>query len=179
MPLNTIPLPFGLRDVAVGSLSGETPGSAVDLPNSQTLTFTETEDSVELRGDDTTVAVHGLGLSCNWTAEAGGISFEALAVMNGGTVTTTGTTPNQIKTYAKLSTDARPYFTSTGKAISDSGGDFWVRMYRMKVTGDVTGTLADGTFWVTSLGGRALGRVSDNKLYDLIQHETATALVLT
>lgn len=176
MPLTTIPLPFGLRDVKLAPLTVETPGTAVDLPNAQTLTFAETEDFEELRGDDATVAVHGLGATVDWELGAGGISLEALAVINGGTIAETGVTPNQVKTYSKEKTDARPYFTAIGKAISDSGGDFWVRLYRCKATGEISGEMTDGSFWVTSCSGRAIGQDSDGLIYEFIQHETETAV---
>ena len=58
MTLATKALPYGLRDVKLTPLGvdGATPGSAVDLPASQTLSFSETEDFEELRGDDTVQA---------------------------------------------------------------------------------------------------------------------------
>lgn len=177
MALNTIPLPFGLRDVKVRALTGETAGTSVDFPYGRTLSFSETSDSEELRGDDGVVAVHDLGNGVDWELEGGGFSFEAIAVMYGGTVTTSGVTPNQKKTYAKLSTDARPYFQIEGQAISDSGGDFHILLYRCKATGELSGELGDGSFWLTGVSGRALGRTSDNKLYDIVQNETTTAIV--
>lgn len=176
MALNTIPLPFGLRDVKVRALTGEVAGTSVDFPNARTFSFSETTDSEELRGDDGVVAVHDLGSGIDWDLEGGGFSFEAVAVMYGGTVTTTGVTPNQIKKYAKASTDARPYFQVEGQAISDSGGDFHVLLYRCKATGELSGEMADGSFWLTGASGRALGRTSDAKLYDIIQNETAAAI---
>lgn len=177
MALTTIPLPYGLRDVKVAALTVETPGTSVDLPNSRTLSFSEAEDFEELRGDDGLVAVHGKGPSVNWTLENGGYSFEAVAIMYGGTVTTTGTTPNQIKTFRKLGTDQRPYFHIEGQAISDSGGDFHVVLYRARCTGELSGSMADGAFWLTGASGRALPRESDKRVYDLVQNETATANV--
>lgn len=176
MPLNTIPLPFGLRDVKVRSLTGETAGTSVDFPNARTFSFSESSDSEELRGDDGVVAVHDLGSGVDWELEGGGYSFEAVAIMYGGTVTTSGVTPNQKKTYTKSSTDARPYFQVEGQAISDSGGDFHILLYRAKATGELSGELGDGSFWLTGASGRAVGRDSDKKLYDLVQNETTAAI---
>jgi hypothetical protein len=176
MALTTIPLPFGLRDIKVSPLTGETPGTAVDFPNARTLQFTETESFEELRGDDGLQAVHGNGASVNWTLEGGGFSFEAVKTMYGGTITETGTTPNQKKTFNKKSTDQRSYFRVEGQAISDSGGDVHVILYRAKATGDLTGTLGDGAFWLTGATGQALPQDSDDSVYDFVQNETATAI---
>ena len=43
-------------------------------PHMQTLTFGETEEYEELRGDDKLVATHGKGAQVEWDLEAGGIS---------------------------------------------------------------------------------------------------------
>lgn len=175
MALTTTPLPFGLRDIKISPLSGETPGTSVDLPNVRTLSFSEAEDTEELRGDDGVVAVHGLGTSVDWELESGGVPFEAIKAMFGGTITTSGTTPNQVKKLTKTDVDTRPYFQLEGQAISDSGGDFHVLMYRAKCTGELSGELGDGAFWLTGASGRALGRTSDRKIYDFVQNETETA----
>lgn len=169
-------LPFGLRDVKVAPLTGGTAGTSVDLPNSRTFSFSEAEDTETLRGDDGVVAVHGKGPVVDWSLESGGISFEALKVINGGTITTSGTTPATIKTYNKKSTDVRPYFQVQGQAISDSGGDFHVKIYRCRATGNVTGEMADGAFWLTGCSGQGLPDATDQSLYDFVQNETAVAL---
>jgi hypothetical protein len=95
--------------------------------------------------------------------------------MYGGTITETGTTPNQKKTFAKVGTDSRPYFQVEGQAISDSGGDFHVLLYKCRATGELSGELADGAFWLTGASGRALPNAA-GKLYDMIQNETAVAV---
>lgn len=178
MPLTTIPLPFGLRDVKIKPFAAgtETPGTGVDLPNARTFSFSETTDSEELRGDDGVVAVHDLGSGVDWELEGGGISLEAVVAMYGGAIVTSGVTPAQIKTLNKLDNDVRPYFQAEGQAISDSGGDFHIILYKCKATGELSGEMADGSFWLTGASGRAIGRTSDRKLYSIIQNETATAI---
>lgn len=178
MPITTHPLPFGLRDVKITKLQADgisEDGLAVDLPVSQTLSFSETEDYEELRGDDTVAATHGNGPTVDWSLESGGLPFEALEIITGGDVTESGTTPDMVKTFKKLGTDARPYFKIEGQVISDSGGDVWCVIYRCKADGDISGEFSDGAFFVQSLSGRGFPN-SAGDLYDFIQHETAEAI---
>lgn len=176
MPLTVTPLPFGLRQVMLYPLSGETPGTGVKLPHSRTFSFSESEDFEELRGDDGLVAVVGLGPAVDWELEGGGTPLEAIKVISGGTITESGVAPNQVKTYEKGGKDSRPYFQVKGRAISDSGGDFVVTIYKARSTGELSGELADGSFWLTGASGRALPKESDNTLYKFEQRETAAAL---
>lgn len=172
-------LPYGLRDVKVTPLTGETLGTPVDLPNGRTFSFEENEDFEELRGDDKVVAQRGQGATVSWELESGGISLEAYAVMNGGLVTSSGTTPAQVKTYSKKSTDSKPRFQVEGQSISESGGDFHCLLYNCKATESLSGEMSDGAFWLTSASGTAIGRASDDKVYDFVQNETAVAIDIT
>lgn len=183
MALNTIPLPYGLREVRITPYTDFTrtvlAGTSIKFPNMQTFTFSETEEFQELRGDDSLVAVHGSGASVEWELEGGGYSFEAIAAMYGGTVSTTGVTPNQVKTFDKRGTDIRPYFKVRGRAISDSGGDFHAVVHAARATDNLEGEFADGEFWLTKGSGRGLPSlvVADiDKVYSFIQNETATAV---
>lgn len=182
-------LPFGLRDVKLiqyPSLAATAFGSTlVDLPNSQTFSFNETEEYVELRGDDQLVTSHGQGASLDCDLESGGISVDAYKTINGGTVIESGVTPNQVKRYRKKVTDQRPFFTVIGQSISDSGGDFWTVVYRARATGDISGEFADGAFFIPSsavtgfpclVSGLVDGNEILGTLYDFIQHETITSI---
>lgn len=176
MPLGTA-LPYGLRDVKVAPMDpAGVVGTMVDLPNSQTLSFTENEDFQELRGDDKVVAKRGSGPTVDWELDNGGISLEAYAIMNGGLVVSSGTTPAMKKKYSKKGTDSKPDFWAEGQAMSESGGDFHVVLYRCKADGGIEGELADGEFWVTSASGTGFANLN-NDLYDLVQNETAVAIV--
>jgi hypothetical protein len=184
MALAAVPLPFGLRDVKIQKLSDDgtaTVGGQIDLPYARTFNFKDTEEFEELRGDDTLAAVHGAGPVVAWELESGGLPFEAMAAMYGGTVTTSGVTPNLVKRWRKLSTDTRPYFRVTGQSISDSGGDVWGIVYRCKATDDMEGEFGDGQFFLSSGSGQGLGNLIAGPdlgvTYDFLQHETITAIV--
>lgn len=179
-----IPLPYGLRDVKITPYTDFTAtvlaGASIDLPNGRVFSFAETEDFEELRGDDSLVAVHGAGPVVNWELEGGGISLEAVRAMYGGTITLTGTTPNQVKRLRKLKTDQRPYFKVEGQMISDSGGDVHAVVWRCRATDDFTGSFQDGQFFLTGASGQGLGCLivgSDfGVVWDIVQNETATAI---
>lgn len=183
MALATTPLPFGLRDVKFQKLTDDgtaTVGGLIDLPYGRTFNFKETEDFEELRGDDSLVATHGSGPNVEWELESGGLNFEAASTMYGGTVTTSGVSPNLIKRWRKLSTDTRPYFRVTGQSISDSGGDIHAIVYRCKANDDYEGEMGDGSFMLTTGKGKGLPNYIAgpdlNAVFDFLQHETVTAI---
>lgn len=182
MALTTVPLPFGLRDIKLTPYTTDaatTLGTAVDLPNSRTLSFTESEEYEELRGDDKIVASHGSGPNVEWELEAGGVSFEAVKVMYGGTIVESGVTPAQKKTYTKLVTDTRGYFKIEGQSVSDSGGDFHCVIYKAKATDNLSGEMADGAFWLTGASGVGLASTLTahvDKVWEWVQNETAIAI---
>ena len=64
----TTAIPYGLRDIKITpytDAAGTVLGSPIDLPYARTLSFTDTEDFEELRGDDRVVATHGQTLNSN------------------------------------------------------------------------------------------------------------------
>lgn len=182
MSLTTVPLPYGLRDVKVTpytDAAATTLGAAVDLPNARTVSFSDNEEFKDLRGDDAVQASHGSGPDVEWDIESGGLPLDALIVMFGGTIADAGVTPNRTKTYSKASTDSRPYFKMEGQAISDSGGDLHVILYKCKATGPLGGELKDQEFLLTSGSGRCFPSTETGSLglvYDFVQNETVTAI---
>jgi len=183
-------LPFGLRDVkliAYPDLLATAFGTTlVDLPNAQTFEFSETEEYTELRGDDKLVTSHGNGAQLDCSLESGGVSIDALKIINGGTIVETGVSPNQVKRYRKISTDQRPFFTVIGQSISDSGGDFHGIVYTARATGDIAYDRADAEFLIPSVditgypcrvAGMIAGVTVQDALYDFLQNETITSIV--
>lgn len=185
MALAAVPLPYGLRDVKIQKLSDDGTslvGGQIDLPYARTFSFTETEDFEELRGDDSQVATHGAGPIVEWELESGGVSFEAVSAMYGGTVITDGTTGVDLrKRWRKLKTDQRPYFRVEGQSISDSGGDVHGIVYRCKATDNLEGSFEDGSFFLTGASGQGMGNLIPgpdlDALFDFVQNEAVTAIV--
>jgi hypothetical protein len=183
MPGLPTALPYGIRDIkltAYRDAAATTLASTnVDLPYARTLSWTETEDFEELRGDDTIVTTKGKGAELEWELEAGGLSIPALKVMDGGTVTESGTAPATKISYKKLTTDSKPFFKIEGQVISDSGGDMHLIMDRCRASGDFEGEFTDGEFFLTAGAGVALGSQIATRigiLYEFVQNETAVAL---
>lgn len=176
MPLSSPQLPYGLRDVRLFPLGSDGVwGTGVDLPASQTFSFSEAEEFETLRGDDRDVAIRGRGPKVEWELESGGISLEAWEALTGGTLTDDGTTPNQTKSLLKKVTDARPYFAVIGQSVNDNDGDTHVTIFKCKVTDSIEGEWADGTFFITSCSGEGIGDTDDN-LYEITWHETAAPI---
>lgn len=181
MALAQYALPFGLRQVKIVPLDdagAEVTADAQFLPASRTFSFSETEEFEELQGDDKTVASHGAGPVVEWDLEGGGISLEVWAILSGAEVTETGVSPAAIKTLTKKTSQSRPYFNVYGRAISDSGGDFQMKVYRCKADGDLEAELANGSFQLTTASGKGYGDLTSEKLYDFLHNETAVPLVI-
>lgn len=179
------PLPYGMRDLkltAYADAAGSTLGTTVlDLPNMRTLSFSETEEFEELRGDDRVVTTRGRGAVVEWELEAGGLSLDVWKALSGGTITDSGTTPNKKRVFRKLGRQSRPWNLFEGQVISDSGGDVHAILYRCRATEELEGEFSDGEFFLTSGSGQALPLLNDTMdvLYDIVQNETAVPIGTT
>jgi hypothetical protein len=171
MPLTSDTKPFGLRQITLVPLPS---GTAVALPAAQTMSFKEALTSGELRGNDATVAVAAIVDKVEWELEAGGISFDAIKVMTGRTITASGTTPSQKNTILARAGDTYPYFKIYGKVINDDGSDLHVLIYKAKLTDGLEGEWSDGEFFIQSASGIAVD--NGTKLYELVHNETATTV---
>ena len=178
-------LPYGVRDLkltqyidAAGNVLGTT---SVDLPNIQTLSFSESEEFQELRGDDRLITTRGQGAQVDWDLEAGGMSTAVWAMLTGGSVIETGLTPNRVIELRKKGTESRPFFRIDGKIISDSGGDILVRIYRCRCNDTIDADFSDGEFMTTAVSGVGMPLLDDTNdlLYSIFRRETSSALTLT
>ena len=171
---------YTITDLKIAPVTGDTPGTLVDVPGIQSMTVKLSTENVTLRGDNTDIAVVDKGNQATFEFTEGGINFAAFDIMFGTTTAETGTTPNVVRTVDILGATARPYFFVVGKAINDSGGtqDLHIAVWKCKVTDDVEIKAADGEFIVPTFGGLAVARADNNKVVSLVHHETAAALAI-
>jgi len=172
MTLDTNPKPYGLSDVKITSIDGLT---QVDLPASTKLSFKERIKSAEGPGDDKLSTVVSVRDAVEWELEATGLPLEALAVMYGLTTTTTGSTPNQIKTLSHSGGTRLPYFKIYGKSLGEDDDDVHCVIYKAKVTEGLDAPLEYSTLQKSMIKGIGIDD-GVNGIYDWVQNETATTL---
>ena len=180
-------LPYGLRKVTitpyVDEIGTTLATTSYAFPIAQTLSFSETEEFDELRGDDRLAAIHGRGAEVDGSIEGGGLSIAVWSAITGGSVVEEGISPNRKRTLRKRGSDARPYFRVDGQMVSDSGGDVIARIYRCKCNGRIQAEFRYGQFQVTSTDfkGTPLPSEDDTNdwLYEIVQSESKTTLTLT
>lgn len=177
-------MPYGARDLKLTPFAAAEAlaVASVDLPRYRTLSFADTEEFTDLRGDDKVVATVGSGSSVEWSLENGGIDLPSYKAIAGGTVITSGVTPNTKTTYTKKVTDRRPYFRAEGQSVTDEGGDVHAILPKCKAKGNIEGEFADQEFFVTSCSGVAYplvvaqGTIDIDTVYQFIENETAAAI---
>ncbi len=172
MTLDTNPKPYGLSDVKLTSISGL---AQVDLPASTKLTFKERIKSAEGVGDDMLDVVVAVREGLEWELEATGLPLEALALMYGTSTSSTGSTPNQVKTLEHQGGVKLPYFKIYGKSLGDGDDDVHCIIYKAKVTEGLDAPLEYGNLQKSTIKGIAIDNGADG-VYDWVYNETAAAL---
>jgi hypothetical protein len=171
--------PYGLRDIEITPINADgSYGSPVELNAEQTLSGQLVVSNAELRGADKVVTSVTMIDRADWSLDEGGLPLEAMEAMLGGTLTTSGTTPNEKKTLSFAGGGSFPYFKLEGRALTpDPGGDFHMVLYRCQVTSPPQWQMQDQNFLVSSISGVALPDPNnDDKIFDVVSNETAVAL---
>jgi hypothetical protein len=162
---------YGLSDIKLTSADGE---DVVDLPAARQLRFSERLVSGALRGDDQTVARFAQLDAVEWTMEAGGYTMEAVALMTGRTIGSSGTTPNIVKTLPATAGGTFPYFKIQGKSLGEGGEDVWIEIPKAQLTAPPNGTFQDSQYFLSAISGEGIS--DGTSVYKIIWHETAVAL---
>jgi hypothetical protein len=175
-------LPYGLTDLIIEPLDDTfTPlvGQGVKLLNGQTMDVTINEDQTDEEGYGVVVGTVYSAVSADVTLHAAGTDLDALAKVTGGTVVSSGSSPNVVQTLdLGVVGQARPYCRVTGKALGNNGGDAWKRINAVRF-GLPGGGFDHKAFNETDISGRAIAPTAgpaSGKLMTNLHHQTATAL---
>jgi hypothetical protein len=114
----------GLKDLKVYPLDEDgDPGTAVDQPGVQSLSWSADSDTDEIEGDDTIIAKTTGPKSGDATMTIAKVSLPVLAVMQGGTVETTGVAPHVVTKLDESGSASGLHFAVKAQASSrDVGG---------------------------------------------------------
>ena len=180
MPLATHgELPYSVEDAKVYPYSAGIPGTAKDVPGIRRVEMDAQIEEAEHRGDNRILAVAASISSFDLTIEVGQLNLDAMAAMSGGFVETTGTTPAQIRTLTRKSTDVVADFQLKAKTTSKTidGGATWLTFPRCQWVGGPSYAMEDNEFAVAEITARAVPDAT-NTLYILSQYENVTTPIV-
>jgi len=164
--------PFGLHSIVVTNISG---ASQVSLPTANRMMVKERLQTGEAEGDDKLAAIASTVLAAEWELETKGISLEAWAIMTGRTLTTTGSSPNEIKSMVQDGSERMPYFKIYGKSLGEGDDDVHVLLFKCKITDGIEFTNQFGEFAGPTVKGIAVDD-NTNGISKVVINETATSM---
>ena len=135
----------GVKDLKIFPITkddatGYTVGTAVDIPAAQSFKVDYEFDSKELFGDEEIQDIWSKIKKANVSIEYGKTSLDLEAALLGGTVTTSGSTPNQVQsqgvTLGTLSNYFQIAFKSDYVDKLGNAADMHVYVMKCKVTAD-------------------------------------------
>lgn len=185
LPQNAIRL-MELRSAALSklltdSVTSPTYSTKIPLVGAVKIKVSPKVESKKLQGDSVLLDLYQRIMEVELDIEIATLSLDALAVLQGGASTATGTTPNQKTVYALTSDNVGGSFfklegqwTYAGEGV----GDAHFVIYKAKITDAPPLELNDasGDFGKVSFKALALPCISNKSWYDIVLNETATAI---
>lgn len=186
MPITHDSKLFSTEDAKVGKLltdpsgGSATYGALVDIPGIREVSLGFELNTVSLTGDNRELETDTVlrAVTLGWGQAK--VSLDALAILIGGAVTDSGVAPNQIAQFRRLGADVLPYFRFAAKTptsgIDVSTGAGRIEVFKCKIT-DYSIPFVEQDYAIISASARGVTRLSDDRIWDLVLSETATAIV--
>ncbi len=121
-------VPFGLQELlfmrySIGS--GAYTGTVVNMDSDQLFSVEPQSDNDEMRDSGAITRALSVFTKMNWTIGMGGWDVDALAIVTGSSSSSSGSTPNRVRTTKHFAGGAGlPYFGMIAAAPTDDGGVF-------------------------------------------------------
>jgi hypothetical protein len=163
----------------VANTSGVLYNPAVNIPAAKSIAVAGTVNNVQLRGDNQLLDSDSILQLIKVTCNHGKVSFDALAAQMGGTVTDSGTTPNQIAKYAHTTAAKFGYFKIEAQAVGADAlnGDAHYVFYKCKIDSIPGLGLAEENYQGFQFSVSCMPRYADGAWFDLLENETAVTIV--
>lgn len=174
---------FGLYDVFLtpwtsGSVIAA-PSAGVTLPRIIEMDAGVTRSSKDLEAGDVVAATHTFAKAMEGSLDAGGVNLAALAVIEGGEVSTAGSGSTLVNTYKVESDQPENYFKIEAQVYADDGGDQHMVIWKAKATNGPSFNPKQGEFIHTNIDWKAIydDSVTPPRLYWFVQNATVTPIV--
>lgn len=173
---------FSISDAKIAPVTANTSltytkGTYIDVPelSSMDVTITkETKDATYGAGKkaDSFTIITG----CDVKFESVNIPLEVISLINGSTLTQSGTTPAQINSITDKSTQVPALFNLAFKTdyVNGTPADFHMELPCVKGILDIQSKADD--YWTCSFEGTAVERKTDNAIRVITANETAEAI---
>lgn len=174
---------FGVKDCQIAELltdasPGPTYDTIIDIPGIQEFGFKPNVSEKDLKGDEITIDRRAKFENVEISVKNAKIPLDAFEVIFGGTLTSTGTTPNVINKLAVKGVSRPGYFKIEAQVtdVEDDDADFHFVAYKAKLSsvGDLGATGED--YKVVSFTAKGIPCEGDDSFFDLIYNETETAI---
>lgn len=185
MPLSHDSRWYAVDDAKIYKLTADTSGgtatyaTGIDVPGIKSVGISGDVNSNELRGDgariDYAAKLAGLSLSFEFAKAA----FDIFALLAGGTVTDSGTTPNQKAQWDLLGTDQLNYFKfeAQTRGVDTIGGDGHFTLHKCIITSFPSLGFADEDYQTFSVDAAAMPLLANSKTISGVLNETLAAVV--
>lgn len=152
--------------------------TSVILVGFKKLTIAETIKTAYLKGDNRVLDSDSVPDQVSGTLTCAKLNLDAMAVMFSTAVVDSGTTPNQLATFARLSTDSLNYFKIEGRSASadPNAGDVLFSVWKCKLSGGPTLGLNEEDYQLFDFPVTVMPLLADNRLYTETIRETAVVL---
>lgn len=171
---------FGLNDVKVATWNAtDDYGTAVDVPSAQMFGSSLQQVSAQLEGDDQITDTQSSAIGSEVRVRFGSLSLAALEVILGQSISSSGSSPNQVQQIQLGGGDKMPYFGICGKVDATQGsGDTHVFVAKCKAMGDVSlAQLEYGQYAIPELTVQAINDTTYD-IITIIEHETAASVAI-
>lgn len=172
----------GVDDLKIYELTADTTisltyNTAIDVPGIQKIELAPSVTEKSLKEDEKVLDYYVKTDFIAWSFNSAKISLDVLAILEGGSVATTGTAPNQVNTYSITQASEPKYFKLEAKANYTAGenGDFHLKLYKCKANNIDILYLAND-YAVVSATGVAIATTNNGKLRDYVINETPVAI---
>lgn len=176
---------FGTTDCRIAKLTADPAGgtatyaSSIDVVGIKSVVLGGDIEVKELRGDHTLLDSDSTLTNITVTFNYAKLGLDAIAVMLGGAVADSGSTPNQIAKWSLLSTDTLFHnFKFTAKVYSTdfAGGDAIIELYKCKISSFPEMGTEEEDYQLFSQEATVVPRLADSKWIDVSFRETTAAL---
>lgn len=183
MPQSHVTKIFGTQQIRIAKLltdpagGSATYGASVQLVGAKEFQLTGTINLKQLRGDNQLLAVDGTPGDLVLKIKHAKLNIDALAILEGGTVTDSGVSPNQVTTYDYFGGTNLTQFKleCQNVAVDTPGGDLHFILWKCVMSAfPVQGTMEED-YDIMDFEVRPMPRISDNRWKQVVLNQTAVA----